>query len=218
MWPRCKNERPVRWRVGLLTVFIGLRLIFRLARPGVGLPSLQGSSMTCQDGLCKCQNRKKKDMTGSTEANYLRMSIHENMWELFIGQFFYFFYFFYFHVIGSFPQAHLRRLTFWMKSTNWLWARFCASVRRKRSDRRSLGPPEPGENHIGRKCSIGICWVLEGWQDLINISASLGFHQVSPPVKEQLMHILTLVVVGRKHILLETYAEMKVDFVDKMVR
>ncbi len=60
MWPRCKNERPVRWRVGLLTVFIGLRLIFRLARPGVGLPSLQGSSMTCQDGLCKCQNRKRR--------------------------------------------------------------------------------------------------------------------------------------------------------------
>lgn len=60
--------------------------------------------------------QKKKDMTGSTEANYLHMSIHENMWELFIGQFF----FFYFHVIGSFPQAHLRRLTFWRKSTNWL--------------------------------------------------------------------------------------------------
>lgn len=35
--------------------------------------------------------QKKKDMTGSTEANYLHMSIHENMWELFIGQFFFFF-------------------------------------------------------------------------------------------------------------------------------
>lgn len=111
--------------------------------------------------------QKKKDMTGSTEANYLHMSIHENLWGFFITRFF----FFYFHVIGSFPQAHLRRLTFWMKSTNWLWVGFCASVGRKRSDRRSVGPPKPGENHIGRKCSVGICWVLEGWQDLINISA-----------------------------------------------
>ncbi len=212
MWPRCKNERPVRWRVRLLTVFIGLRIIFRLARPGVGLPSLQGSSMTCQDGLCKCQNRKRRIWLAPLRlitSTWVFMRICGSyLWANF------YFLFFYFHVIGSFPQAHLRRLTFWMKSTNWLWVRFFLPA----SDRRSLGPPEPGENHIGRKCSIGICWVLEGWQDLINISASLRFHQVSPPVKEQLMHILTLVVVGRKHILLETYAEMKVDLVDKMVR
>lgn len=61
--------------------------------------------------------QKKKDMTGSTEANYLRMSIHENLWDFFISLFFFFLNF---HVIHSFPQAHLRRLTFWMKSTDWL--------------------------------------------------------------------------------------------------
>lgn len=48
-------------------------------------------------------------------------------------------------------------------------------------------------------------------QHFSQILQSLGFYQVSPPVKEQLMHILTLVVVGRKHIWLETSAEMKVD-------
>lgn len=34
--------------------------------------------------------QKKKDMTGSTEANYLRMSIHENLWDFFISFFFFF--------------------------------------------------------------------------------------------------------------------------------
>lgn len=107
--------------------------------------------------------QKKKDMTGSTEANYLCMSIHENLWDFFIS------FFLNFHVIHSFPQAHLRRLTFWMKSTEWLWAGFRASIGREGSDRRNV--PETEENHIGRKFSVGICSVLEGWQDFINISA-----------------------------------------------
>lgn len=42
--------------------------------------------------------------------------------------------------------------------------------------------------------------------DLTKFGVSSSF----PPVKKQLMHILTFVVVGRKHIWLETSAEMKV--------
>ncbi len=109
---------------------------------------------------------EKKDMTGSTEANYLHMSIHENLWGFFYHPFFFLLPCYRFISPGTFEKVNV-----WMKSTNWLWVGFCASVGRKRSDRRSVGPPKPGENHIGRKCSVGICWVLEGWQDLINISA-----------------------------------------------
>lgn len=206
MWPRCKSERAVRWRVGLLTVLWGLRLIFRLARPGVGLPSPQGSSMTRQDGLCKCQYRKRRIWLAP-----LRLITSAWVFMRICGIFLSPFFFLNFHVIHSFPQAHLRRLTFWMKSTDWLWAGFRASIGREGSDQRDAGPPEPEENHIGRKFSVGICWVLEEWQDFINISARSykvwGFIKFPP---SQLMHILTFVVVGRKHIRLETSAEMKV--------